>query len=101
LGHQNLENSTWVGPDESAFELPYEAVGKLAAKVDDLRAKIEQFERGIRMDVQKTVEMSSGNMFSCNEVAVSDVTKDDSNKTDGCRGERIQIEHLFCIGWDA
>jgi hypothetical protein len=44
-----------VGPDESAVELLCAIGVKLAANVDDLRAKVEQFERRIRMDVQKTV----------------------------------------------
>jgi hypothetical protein len=58
---------------------------------------IEQVERGIRMDNEKTVEMSSGTMLSCNEVAVSDVNENDSNKTDGCRGDSIPIEPLFVM----
>ena len=41
--------------DESAVELFCEAVEKLAAKVDGLRAKVEIFERVICMNVQKTV----------------------------------------------
>lgn len=86
-----------MGPEESAVETLCKAVGILAAKVDDLHAKMEQVESGIRMDNEKTKERSSGTMLSCNEVAVSDVNKNDSNKTDGCRGDSIPIEPLFVM----
>jgi hypothetical protein len=39
----------------------------------------------------------SGNMFSCNEIAVPDVKKDHSDTTDGCRGDSIPIKSLFIM----
>jgi hypothetical protein len=44
-----------VGPDESAVELLCAELVKLVVNVDDLLENVERFERGIRMDVQKTV----------------------------------------------
>jgi hypothetical protein len=40
-----MENSTLVGPEESAVETLHNAVGKLAAKVVGLFAKMETLSR--------------------------------------------------------
>jgi hypothetical protein len=92
--------STRVGPDKSAVEKICQAVGKLTAKFDGLREKLEELERNMRKKALKTAEMSSGDTLNCNEVAVPDVKTHDSKRADGCRDDSIPIEPLFCIGRD-
>jgi ubiquinone biosynthesis protein UbiJ len=56
--------STRVGPDESAVETLCQAVGKLTAKVDGLREKLEELERKMRKKALKTAEMYSGDTLN-------------------------------------
>jgi hypothetical protein len=57
-GPQNWKIGTRVRPEESAVEKLCQAIGKVKATVNELRIKLEEFEREMIKEVSKSSEMS-------------------------------------------